>query len=151
MKPIKIDRRLTGSSFIDEPLQQVCVSLCSTAFVIAVHQDRQGDTSLRSFPVKVNFIMLLCGCKRYRCFLPYHSTVKPCLFMDESISDQAAAKVTARFRRTHELFACCPVISTSLKSKSSCVCSPQTDPNRSFVKNDGDEAYLCIWKRLHFC
>lgn len=25
MKPIKIDRRLTGSSFIDEPLQQVCV------------------------------------------------------------------------------------------------------------------------------
>lgn len=28
MKPIKIDRRLTGSSFIDEPLQQVCVSLC---------------------------------------------------------------------------------------------------------------------------
>lgn len=26
MKPIKIDRRLTGSSFIDEPLQQVCVS-----------------------------------------------------------------------------------------------------------------------------
>lgn len=26
MKPIKIDRRLTGSSFIDEPLQQVCPS-----------------------------------------------------------------------------------------------------------------------------
>lgn len=27
IKPIKIDRRLTGSSFIDEPLQQVCLSL----------------------------------------------------------------------------------------------------------------------------
>lgn len=26
IKPIKIDRRLTGSSFIDEPLQQVCLS-----------------------------------------------------------------------------------------------------------------------------
>lgn len=26
-KPIKIDRRLTGSSFIDEPLQQVCFFL----------------------------------------------------------------------------------------------------------------------------
>lgn len=25
LKPIKIDRRLTGSSFIDEPLQQVCL------------------------------------------------------------------------------------------------------------------------------
>lgn len=30
MKPIKIDRRLTGSSFIDEPLQQVCVCVCVT-------------------------------------------------------------------------------------------------------------------------
>uniref|UniRef100_A0A3Q4GUU8 Sorting nexin 13 n=1 Tax=Neolamprologus brichardi TaxID=32507 RepID=A0A3Q4GUU8_NEOBR len=34
MKPIKIDRRLTGSSFIDEPLQQVCV--CVPLFVIGL-------------------------------------------------------------------------------------------------------------------
>lgn len=33
IKPIKIDRRLTGSSFIDEPLQQVCLSLCRTSVI----------------------------------------------------------------------------------------------------------------------
>lgn len=32
MKPIKIDRRLTGSSFIDEPLQQVCVCVMFVAY-----------------------------------------------------------------------------------------------------------------------
>lgn len=62
--------------------------------------------------------------------------------MDESISDQAAAKVTARFRRTHELFAHYPVMSTGLKSKSSGVCS-----KRFLCENDHDEAYLCVWKR----
>lgn len=38
LKPIKIDRRLTGSSFIDEPLQQVCLFLFSPAHLVNCEQ-----------------------------------------------------------------------------------------------------------------
>lgn len=67
--------------------------------------------------------------------------------MDESLSDQAAAKVTARFRRTHELFARYPVMSTGLKSKSSGVCSRTVGSKRLLCENDHEEAYLCVWKQ----
>lgn len=43
IKPIKIDRRLTGSSFIDEPLQQVCLYLYF--FHQSHRQDQEGDNS----------------------------------------------------------------------------------------------------------
>lgn len=54
--------------------------------------------------------------------------------MDESISDPAAAKVTARFRRTHELFARYPVMSTTSPRVAASAPAQTSDLNGSFVK-----------------